>query len=89
MSGTEGSIFPYLMITLDRVLIKGWEISAQGDDRPTENLTLWYDRAAMRYFRTTDGKVWNSVEPKGWDQHADEEWIPSDGEAPYFKQPDY
>lgn len=82
-------VFPYLMITLDRVLIKGWELSAQGDDRPTESLTLWFDRAAMRYYRTIDGKVWNSVEPKGWDQHANEPWVPSDGEAPYFKQPDH
>lgn len=88
-SGTDQFIFPYLMITLDRVLIKGWEISSQGDDRPTESLTLWYDRCAMRYFRTSDGKVWTSVEPKGWDQQANEPWVPSDGEAPYFKQPDH
>jgi type VI protein secretion system component Hcp len=85
----ERFIYPYLMITLASVLVKGWNISAQGDDRPTESLELWYDKAAMRYYRTVDGKVWNTTEPKGWDQYKNEEWVPSDGEAPFFKQPAY
>ena len=75
------------MITLDRVLVKGWSINASGDDRPGENLELWYDRAAMRYYRTIDGSVWIGGDVSGWDQYKNEEWKPSDGEAKYFVQP--
>jgi type VI protein secretion system component Hcp len=83
----EMYVYPYLMITLASVLVAGWKITAQGDDRPTEQLTLWYDKVAMRYFRTKDGQVWNTVEPKGWDQYNNEPWeAPFDG-ANYFNMP--
>lgn len=79
-------IYPYMMIALDRVLFKGWEISASGDDRPVENLTLWFDKSAIRYHRTADGKIWNHAGPKGWDQHDNEPWTPG-GDFRYFTQP--
>lgn len=79
-------IYPYLMIALDRVLVKGWSISAQGDDRPTESLELWFDKSAMRYHRTNDGKNWIGAEPKGWDQHDDKAWTPG-GDFKYFIKP--
>lgn len=79
-------VFPYLMITLGNVLVKGWKISASGDNRPTEDIDLWYDKAAMRYFYTPDGQVWNGGEIQGWDQEAGESWTPSKGEAEYFAE---
>ncbi|MEN1678602.1 MAG: hypothetical protein AAGJ46_03345 [Planctomycetota bacterium] len=79
-------IYPYLMIALDRVLFKGWEISASGDDRPTETLTLWFDKSAIRYDRTSNGRDWNHASPRGWDQHDNKEWLPG-AEFKYFTQP--
>ncbi|MGL4511469.1 MAG: type VI secretion system tube protein Hcp [Lacipirellulaceae bacterium] len=86
----QGSRFvvPSLLITLQNVLIKGWSINGSGDDRPSESVELWFDKAAMRYHYTQDGKVWKGGEVKGWDQVKNEPWIVSEGEAPYFKQPD-
>jgi hypothetical protein len=80
-------IFPYMMITLENVLFKGWNITASGDDRPTETFELWYDKAAMRYYRTKDGLVWTGGDVSGWDQSKNEPW-----DAPskpyYFAEPD-
>jgi type VI protein secretion system component Hcp len=80
-------VFPYLMITLENVLIKGWSITATGDDRPTESIEIWYDKAAMRYYRTKDGRVWTGGDISGWDQSKNEAWnAPSC--PPYFEEPD-
>ncbi len=80
-------IYPYMLVTLANVLIKGWSISAAGDDRPTENLELWFDKAALAYHRTSDGRVWSAAVRYGWDQYANKAWDPTEGEAPFFKQP--
>jgi hypothetical protein len=80
-------MFPYMMITLESVLIKGWNITAAGDDRPTETLELWYDRAAIRYYRTKDGLVWTGGDIAGWDQTANRQWTPS-AQAIYFEHAD-
>jgi type VI protein secretion system component Hcp len=80
-------IFPYMMITLDNVLIKGWNITASGDDRPTETLELWYDKAAIRYYRTKDGLVWTGGDVAGWDQSKNEQWSPPE-KGTYFEHAD-
>lgn len=82
-------IFPYLMITLQKVLIRGWNITASGDDRPSESMELWYDKAAMRYYRTIDGKEWIGGQITSWDQYKNDEWQNVEAEAPYFAQPDF
>lgn len=82
------TVFPYLLITLEEVLIKGWNINATGDERPSETLEVWYNKAALRYFATSDGKKWNQGEIKGWDQNENGPWEISEGNAPkYFKSP--
>lgn len=80
-------IFPYMMITLENVLFKGWNVTASGDDRPTETFELWYDKAAMRYYRTKDGLVWTGGDISGWDQSKNEPWDAPD-KPPYFAEPD-
>jgi type VI protein secretion system component Hcp len=80
-------IFPYLMITLDNVLIKSWNINATGDERPTETLDLWYDKAAMRYYRTKDGRKWIGGDVSGWNQHDNKEWTEAEIESHYFVAP--
>jgi type VI protein secretion system component Hcp len=80
-------VFPYMMITLENVLFKGWSVSASGDERPAETFELWYDKAAMRYYRTKDGRVWTGGDISGWDQSKNEPWnAPSS--PPYFAEPD-
>lgn len=80
-------IFPYMMITLENVLFKGWSVTASGDDRPTESFELWYDKAAMRYYRTKDGLVWTGGDISGWDQSKNEPWD-APNKPPYFAEPD-
>jgi type VI protein secretion system component Hcp len=80
-------IFPYMMLTLENVLIRGWNITAAGDDRPAETLELWYDKAAMRYYRTKDGLVWTGGDVSGWDQSKNEQWTPPD-KGTFFEHAD-
>jgi type VI protein secretion system component Hcp len=65
-------IYPTIMIHLEAVNILGWEVRGSGDSRPTENVKLRYDRAAMVYCATSDGKTFKSYGPKGWDQTSNE-----------------
>lgn len=80
-------VFPYMMITLENVLFKGWSVTASGDERPTETFELWYDKAAMRYYRTKDGLVWIGGDVSGWDQSKNEPWD-APNKPPYFSEPD-
>jgi hypothetical protein len=65
----ERCTFTNLMIHLEAVNILGWEIRGSGDSRPTETIKLRYDRAAMIYVKTPDGKTVDPlIGPKGWDQ---------------------
>ncbi len=82
------TIFPYLMITLEDVLVTSWNITGSGDDRPTESLSLKYDKAAMRYYRTKEGEVWTGGTPSGWNQFENKDW--TEGETSgieFFKEP--
>ena len=82
------TIFPYLLITLEDVLVSSWNITGSGDDRPTESLSLKYDKAAMKYFRTITGKDWIGGEPAGWDQTKDGPWPQTETDGIlYFKDP--
>jgi type VI protein secretion system component Hcp len=80
-------IFPYMLITLENVLVKSWNITASGDDRPSESISLWYDKAAMRYYRTKDGKVWIGGQVSGWNQKENKEWIEVEISNKYFSEP--
>lgn len=82
------TVFPYLMITLEDVLVASWSITGSGDDRPTESLQLKYDKAAMKYFRTKTGKDWIGGHPAGWDQLKNDFWPQTETDKiEYFKSP--
>jgi type VI protein secretion system component Hcp len=68
------SHFTSLMVHLEAVNIQNWDISGSGDSRPTENVTVRYDRAAMIYVATKDAETFHVVGPKGWDQTENKEW---------------
>jgi type VI secretion system secreted protein Hcp len=64
----------YLHFKLDTVFIKSWNISGDADDRPTEDVTLWYNRIAFNYWATTDGKEFKGTSEVEWDQVAAKKW---------------
>lgn len=66
----EAGRFTYtsLMVHLEAVNIQNWQIRGSGDSRPTESVTLRFDRAAMVYVGTGDGKNFQVDTARGWDQ---------------------
>ena len=68
---------PFLLIRIENAIIKDWGIDATGDDRPTENLKIWFNKAAMKYRATMDGKTYISHGPHGWDEHENKEFKPA------------
>ncbi len=64
----------YLSYKLDNVFIKSWSTSGDGDDRPTEDVAIWYNKIAFVYFPTTDGKTFGSAHDCRWDQVKSKPW---------------
>jgi len=71
----------YLHFKLDTCFIKSWNISGDADDRPTEDVTLWYNRIAFNYWATTDGMSFVGTSEVEWDQVAAKRWKPADASA--------
>lgn len=68
----------YLKIRLENALIKSWDLSASEDERPTENIAIWFNKACIAYWSMELDKhekpVYTLHGPHGWDQQANEEW---------------
>ncbi len=45
----------YLRYKLDRCFVKSWSTSGDADDRPTEEVSFYYNKIAMGYASTIDG----------------------------------
>jgi type VI protein secretion system component Hcp len=67
-------IYPSLMIHLEGVRVEEWNIEGSGDERPSENVQLKYDRAAISYQKTRDGKTFEAANTSGWDQVKNASW---------------
>jgi hypothetical protein len=80
----ENYIFPSVMIHLEGVGVKSWSIDGSGDNRPSESVTLKYDRGAMHY-SWYDGQTFLHFGPKGWDQDKNQPW-PASETDPAFKK---
>ncbi len=76
--------FTYLRIHLDVVEVKSWSINGSGNDRPTETLELGFEKAAMCYHWTPDGKQKNLKPQAGWDQKRNEPWNVTTAYFPNF-----
>jgi hypothetical protein len=74
IAGGSRFTFPNVMVHLEGVLVKDWKFNADGDDRGTENLSLQYDRVAMNYVSTGDGKIFVFGNARGWDQTEHKPW---------------
>ncbi|MDX1925736.1 MAG: type VI secretion system tube protein Hcp [Pirellulaceae bacterium] len=64
----------YLAYKLDNVFIKSWSTSGDADDRPTEDVALWYNKIAFCYFTTEDGKTFKFAGDCRWDQVKSKPW---------------
>ncbi len=64
----------YLAFKLDNVFVKSWSMSGDGDDRPTEDVALWYNKIAFIYFPTKDGKTFEAGHDCRWDQVESKPW---------------
>ena len=74
MTVEDKNIYTWVKIHLETVHVTDWEISADGDDRPTETVKIQYGRAAMCYQGTPDGVLLDSTIDDGWDQWTNERW---------------
>ncbi len=79
------AVSAYLKIRIENAIITEWGIDASGDERPTEDLKFWFNRAAMKYRALNEEKKAGSNDlaysfvshgPLGWDQQANKEWTP-------------
>ncbi len=73
-STSKSSVKPFLKIRIENAIIVGWDLSASADERPTESLRIWFNRAAMKYRASSDGKTYDTYGPLGWDEQANKDW---------------
>jgi len=64
----------YLQFKLDNAFVKSWSVSGDADDRPTEEITLWYNKIAFIYFTSKDGKVFTATQDCAWDASKGAIW---------------
>ena len=57
----------YLQFKMDNAFVKSWSVSGDADDRPTEEITLWYNKIAFIYFTSIDGKEFKATPDCAWD----------------------
>jgi len=67
---------PYLVIELYTAFVSSWKITGPEDERPTEEVALWYNKIAIQYHSTTNGKDFFREDTQGWDQVKNQRWTP-------------
>ncbi|MDD9954052.1 MAG: type VI secretion system tube protein Hcp [Candidatus Woesearchaeota archaeon] len=71
--GADGKPAVYLKYKLDRVFVKSWSISGDADDRPTEEVSFYYNKIAFEYQGAGDKKS-TSTAHFGWDNVKNKKW---------------
>ncbi|NNM03221.1 MAG: type VI secretion system tube protein Hcp [Nitrosopumilus sp.] len=56
----------FLQYCLGNTFVKSWSTSGDADDRPTEEVSFYYNKIAFQY-TSTDGQVIKTEPPVGWD----------------------
>jgi hypothetical protein len=72
--GSKRFIYASLLMHLEGVRVEDWHIDGSGDERPSEGVQLGYDRAAMAYQKTPDGREVKPLQSKAWDQDKGGPW---------------
>lgn len=70
--GSEGEPISYLKYKLDRVFIKSWSTSGDADDRPTEEVSFYYNKIAFAY--TPGGEEPEPSNIMSWDKVKNIPW---------------
>lgn len=65
----KGVVLPFIKIRLENALISGWELTGEEDGKATESITVWYDKAAMKYYAVKPDAPTQEHGPLGWDQY--------------------
>lgn len=65
----KGVVLPFLKIRLENALISGWELTGEEEGKATESVTVWYDKAAMKYYAVSPNAPTQEHGPLGWDQY--------------------
>lgn len=68
----------YMHFKLDNSYIKSWTCSGDGDDRPTEDFTIWYNKMGFVYFqakpKNDGGTEFVFTADCAWDVSAGKKW---------------
>lgn len=64
----------FLKLAMDNVIVKTWSISGDSDERPSEEVTFWYNRIAFQYWYSPDGKVFQGGGSASWDKTTQTSW---------------
>lgn len=73
-SGVDSDGEVFLEFKLNNAIVQSWNISGDEDDRPNEEIKLWYNKIWMQYFQSENGKDYTSAGSKGWDRVANKAW---------------
>lgn len=67
-SGADKDAYkPFLEIELERPVVKKWSIDGSGDERPSENIELMYNKIEMTYTALDAKGTPKKGSKKGWD----------------------
>ncbi|AMV33488.1 hypothetical protein VN12_15280 [Pirellula sp. SH-Sr6A] len=72
--GNDRKNVVYLAFKLDNVFVKSWSMSGDADDRPSEDVALWYNKIAFIYFPTVNGYDFLAGHDCRWDQVQSKPW---------------
>lgn len=72
--GSDAKPVAYLKYKLDRAIIKSWSTSGDADDRPTEEVSFYYNKIAFNYAETKNGRVTGASSTFSWDRAANTSW---------------
>lgn len=65
----------FLDMKLEGVFVKSWSVSGSGDDRPEEDVTIWFNRLAYTYYHSADGINYGSPSRiVSWDKSTAAPW---------------
>ncbi|WP_010585283.1 Hcp family type VI secretion system effector [Schlesneria paludicola] len=64
--GKDAPVQEYWRITLTKPILSGWSLSS-GGDRPSESISINFNKIVMKYTQFTDGGDPKVADPKGYD----------------------
>jgi len=74
--------FIFLWIKLDKAFAKTWSINGSDDGRPEEELTLWYNKIAFRWYYMGVNNAPTASSEFLWDHVKNREWPSAEAKLP-------